>query len=60
MDLLHFITLFLIVFVGYFVSGYLLFGHQFQSFSTLTYSAQFLILVLLSFDPTQFWVQVER
>ena len=57
-DLLHFIALFAVIFFGYVIAGYLLFGHQFQSFSTLAYSCQFLVLVLLSFDPTQFWVQV--
>ena len=57
-DLLHFFALFAIIFVGYCVAGYLLFGHQFQSFSSLGLSGQFLFLVLLSFDPTQFWVQV--
>ena len=60
MDLIHFVALFAIIFLGYVVAGYLLFGHQFQSFSTLGYSCQFLILVLLSFDPTQFWVQVAQ
>jgi hypothetical protein len=36
-----------------------MFGHQFHSFSTLSLSGQFLILILLSFDPTQMWVQVD-
>ena len=57
-DLLHWTALFSIIFIGYAIAGYLLFGHQFQSFSSLSYSSQFLVLILLSFDPTQFWVQV--
>jgi hypothetical protein len=58
-DLAHFLVLFGIIYWGYVLAGYLIFGHQFYSFSTLSLSGQFLILILLSFDPTQMWAQVD-
>ena len=56
-DLLHFLSLFVIVFLGFTVAGYILFGHQYQVFSSFSYSAQFMVVLLLAFDPT-IWVQV--
>jgi hypothetical protein len=56
-DLFHFLALFSIIFIGYALAGIQLFGHQYEGLSTLHYACQFLILILLSFDPTQFWVQ---
>ena len=56
-DLLHFLALFSIIFLGFTVAGFLLFGHQYQAFSSISNSAQFLVLLLLAFDPT-IWIQV--
>ena len=56
-DLLHFLALFSIIFLGFTVAGFLLFGHQYQAFSSINNSAQFLVLLLLAFDPT-IWIQV--
>ena len=58
-DLLHFIVLFSIIFLGYTVAGFVLFGHQYQAFSSFSNSAQFLVLMLLAFDPT-IWIQASR
>jgi hypothetical protein len=57
LDLLHFVILFIIIFVGFTVAGYILFGHQYEAFSTFSNAGQFMILMLLAFDPT-IWVQV--
>ena len=56
-DLFHFIALFSIIFIGYAFAGITLFGHQFEGLSSQEKACQFLILILLSFDPTQMWVQ---
>jgi hypothetical protein len=57
-DLFHFLVLFSVIFIGYAFAGNQLFGHQFEGLSSLDNACQFLILILLSFDPTQMWVQV--
>jgi hypothetical protein len=59
LDLLHFVILFVIIFVGFTVAGYILFGHQYEAFSTFSNAGQFMILMLLAFDPT-IWVQMEH
>jgi hypothetical protein len=56
-DLFHFLVLFSVIFIGYAFAGNQLFGHQFEGLSNLSNACQFLILILLSFDPTQMWVQ---
>jgi hypothetical protein len=56
-DLLHFLVLFSIIFLGFTLAGYILFGHQNEAFSTFSNSAQFLVLMLLAFDPN-IWIQV--
>jgi hypothetical protein len=58
-DLLHFIALFVIIFMGFTVAGFILFGHQYEAFSSFDNSAHFLVLLILAFDPT-IWVQVQN
>jgi len=57
-DLVHFAALFGVVFVGYMFAGVLMFGHQYPAFSNMSGAAQFLIVILLSLDTTQFHVQL--
>ena len=57
LDLMHFLCLFIIIFLGYTVAGYILFGHQYEAFKSFSYSAEYLVLMLLAFDPS-IWIQV--
>ncbi len=58
MDLLHFVLLFLVVFISYACVGTILFGHQLESMATIEQSALMLAVMLLSFDTTQFYAGV--
>ena len=51
-------VLFFIIFAGYSFAGMMLFGKQFDGFSTVSHSFQSLLFVLLCLDPTQMWIQV--
>jgi hypothetical protein len=57
-DLAHFLILFFLVSLGFAVSGVMLFGHQYEAFSTLSNSAFYLIFSLISFNPDEGWAQV--
>jgi hypothetical protein len=57
-DLLHLMALFFMILIGYSLAGMLLFGKQFEGFSSMSYSFQTLLFVLLCMDPTQMWKQV--
>jgi len=57
-DLAHFLILFALVSLGFATSGVMLFGHQYEGFSTLSHSAFYLIFSLIAFNPDEGWVQV--
>ena len=59
-DLLHFLMLFSIVFLGYAIVGTIIFGHQFDGMRNLAQSGSTLLIVMLSFDPTKFWTEMEH
>ena len=54
-DLLHFMFLFVVVFVGYVVVGHIMFGHLFGPLSTLDEAVNTLFFWLIGYDPTSFW-----
>jgi hypothetical protein len=60
MDLFHFLLLFLVVFVSYACVGTILFGHQLESMSDVSQSCLTLVIMLLSFDTTQFYAGVSH
>jgi hypothetical protein len=57
-DLAHFIVLFGSVAIGYSISGTILFGHQYDAFSTLSNSCFYILILLIAFNPGEGWVQV--
>ena len=57
-DLVHFAILFLLVLAGYGMVRSLLFGHQYEAFSTPALGMTFLFLCLMGLAPDLFWVQV--
>lgn len=57
-DLAHFLILFALVSLGFATSGVMLFGHQYEGFSTLSHAAFYLIFSLIAFNPDEGWVQV--
>ena len=57
-DLAHFIVLLGSVATGYAIAGTILFGHQYDAFSTLTNSCFYIIILLIAFNPGEGWVQV--
>ena len=56
-DLVHFAILFFGVTIGYSIAGVLLFGHQYEGFSTFQKALVYMVVVLISWDPYQ-WIQV--
>ena len=60
-NIAHFSVLFGLVFYGYLVVAHVLFGHSFESFSTMEDGATFLFLtMLIGWDPVDFWTQMEN
>ena len=59
-DLIHFFLLFTFVILGYCIAGMLLYGHQYEGFSTMQQSFFYLLIVLIAWDPSGAWVQVRR
>uniref|UniRef100_A0A7S0MD93 C2 domain-containing protein n=1 Tax=Cryptomonas curvata TaxID=233186 RepID=A0A7S0MD93_9CRYP len=59
-DLAHFFLLFAVVVVGYAIAGTLLFGHQYDGFSTLSNSFFYLLILLIAFNPDEGWVQMNH
>jgi hypothetical protein len=59
-DLFHFALLFTIVFVSYACVGTILFGHQLECMSNISQSCLTLVIMLLSFDTTQFYAGVSH
>ena len=59
-DLIHFMMLFALVFLGYAVVGVLMFGHQFQGMSGFGTAVQTLLMMLLSLDSTKFWTEMDH
>ena len=59
-DLVHFFLLFGIVILGYCVAGMLLYGRQYEGFSTMQQSFFYLLIILIAWDPSSAWVQVNR
>ena len=57
-DLAHFFVLFTIVWMGYTIAGYQLFGHLFVDFSNFSRGATALIVILVNWDPSSTIVQV--
>lgn len=57
-DLAHFIVLFGTVALGYAIAGTILFGHQYDAFSTLSKSCFYILILLIAFNPDEGWVQV--
>jgi hypothetical protein len=57
-DLIHFFLLFALVTCGYCIAGMLLFGNQYEGFSTIGSSALTLIIMLIAWNPGDSWVQV--
>jgi hypothetical protein len=58
MDLFHFFLLFAVVFVSYACVGTILFGHQVEAMRDVSQSCLTLVIMLLSFDTTQFYAAV--
>ena len=59
-DLVHFGIVFTVVFFGYVFSGVLLFGHQFEAFSTVQRGIVFLYFQIMAFDNTEFWGDMQH
>ena len=57
-DLAHFLLLFSVVLIGYSVAGTLLFGHQYEGFSSISNSVFYILILLIAFNPDEGWVQV--
>ena len=57
-DLIHFLVLFTIVWMGYTIAGHQLFGHLFVDFSTIARGATGLMVLLVNWDPSHSIVQV--
>jgi hypothetical protein len=57
-DLIHFFALFGVILLGYCIAGVLLFGHQYEGFSTLQLSIFNLLIMLIAWNPGDSWVQV--
>ena len=57
-DLAHFFILFMLVTLAYGLSGVVLFGHQYEGYSTLTNSIFNNLVMLLSWNMGDLWVQV--
>ncbi len=57
-DLFHFIVLFFLIFIGYASVGNILFGHQVEALSTFPTSCMTLTIILLNFDPAQFYANL--
>ena len=55
---MHFVLLFMVVFVSYACVGTILFGHQLESMSNVSQSCLTLAVMLLSFDTTQLYAGV--
>jgi hypothetical protein len=56
-DLVHFAVLFFGITVGYSIAGVLLFGHQYEGFSTFQAALVYMVVILISWDPYQ-WILV--
>ena len=56
-DLLHFSVLFFSILTGYGIAGVLLFGHQYEGFSTISAAIVYLVVMLINWDPYQ-WISV--
>ena len=59
-QLFHFFILFSIVSCGYAFAGVLLFGHQYDAFSSISDSLCYIIMILIAFNPDEGWVQVSK
>jgi len=57
-DLAHFSFLFFVVFFGYSLVGYLLFGHHFGEMASPGRALVFLYFQLVAYDPEQFWIEM--
>jgi hypothetical protein len=57
-DLIHFLLLFSVVAVGFCIAEVLLFGHQYEAFSTLDRSMFNLLVSLIAWNPGDSWGQV--
>ena len=53
-DLIHFIVLFSLVFLGYACTGNLLFGHLLEGMSTVQKAMETLFMILMDFDSSKF------
>ena len=59
-NMAHYIALYSLVFVGYAVVGNLMFGSLYSGMATLSMTCQTLMFFLLSFDPTEFYSQMNH
>jgi hypothetical protein len=59
-DLFHFVVLFTSVFISYACVGTILFGHQMESMSSVQQASLTLVVMLISFDTTQFYAGVRH
>ena len=58
--LAHYILLYFLVFAGYAVVGNLMFGSLYAGMATLATTCQTLMFLMLAFDPTQFYAQMNH
>lgn len=57
-DLFHFALLYFWILISYAYVGYFIFGHQFSAMSTFDKSMGVLFIIMMNFDPEQFWQQL--
>ena len=58
--LAHYIVLYVLVFMGYAVVGNLMFGSLYAGMATLSMTCQTLMFMMLAFDPTHFYAQMNH
>ena len=59
-NMVHYMALYSLVFIGYAVVGNLMFGSLYAGMSTLADTCQTLMFFMLAFDPTQFYAQMNH
>ena len=58
-DLIHFFILFGLVTIGYSIAGMLMFGSQYEGYSSLGTSVLNLLIMLIAWSPGDSWIQVK-